>query len=97
MVSADTTKRFNLALARNIIAVGEGLTDSNGVISVDDLSTQGLVICSLSEDPGNDLVFSHVIIQKGQFIVYVKDASAATPISAAVLASKKVFYFILKR
>ncbi len=94
MVSKNNRNRFQFALASKDALIGEATTDSSGVVLIPGLKAEGLVMVIPSEDPGAALVLSDVLVGEGQFTVYTKNTGTD---ARAVLASKSLFYLLLKK
>lgn len=94
MVSKNTLKRFQAALATKDALIGVATTSSAGVVLVSELTADGMVLATFSEDPGANLVLSDIAVEAGQFTVYTKNTNTD---ARAVLASKSLFYLILKK
>jgi len=94
MVFNNTKKRLQHAFASKVTDVGEATTDSSGIIEIDGLTAGGFVLVTFAEDPGAALVLSDVEVESGRFTVYTKNTGTN---ARAVVASKKIFYLLLKK
>lgn len=65
-----------------------------GEIAITGMTPNGKVLVTLAENPGNNLVLSHIVADNGKITVYSKDVSA-TPSIAVALEGKKVNYLVL--
>lgn len=75
--------------------MSSGLTNASGEISVAGMTGTGKIVVTPIADLGNDLVFSHVICGSGKITVYVKDASAVSPIAAAAAGAGFAFAYVV--
>jgi hypothetical protein len=75
--------------------MGVATTDAAGDLPMLGMTATGKIVVTPIEDLGNDLVFSHVVCGVDTVRVFVKDASAVTPIAAAAAAIGFDFSYIV--
>lgn len=83
------------AVVAAVPVVGYGTTNASGEILVTSMTATGKVVVTPIEDPGSDLVFSHVVCGVGKITIYVKDASGTTPIAAAAAGAGFDYAYVI--
>jgi hypothetical protein len=90
-----TGKAFALRIMPGVINVtgfAQAATSSGGEISIASLTSSAVVIVTLAEDPGSNLVLSHIVAATGKITVYTGNTNTD---AKAVLNAKLVNYLVL--
>lgn len=85
-----------IATIPTLPTMNSATTSAIGEITLASMTATGAVLVTPIADPGNDIVFSHVICEAGKITVYVKDASAVSPIAATAANALTVAYLVIK-
>jgi hypothetical protein len=88
------------ALAAIAVLSGQattGTTTTAGEIAIAGMTANGKVIVTAAEDPGVNLVISHVVAASGKITVYTRTVVEAGTTAAAALSGKKVNYIVIAK
>jgi hypothetical protein len=83
---------------QNVLTMGQATTGTAGdagKITIANMTATGKIIVTAAEDPGENLVISHVVAGTGIVTVYTRTVVEAGTTAAAALSGKKVNYIVI--
>jgi len=90
--------RDKIETLQGALTMGQGTTGTSGTvgqIAIAGMTSAGKVIVTAAEDPGTNLVISHVVAGTGLITVYTRTVVEAGTTAAAPLDSKLVNYIVI--
>jgi hypothetical protein len=97
---AEIKEEIDESIAALVVASGQattGTTTTAGEIAIAGMTANGVVIVTAAEDPGVNLVISHVVAASGKITVYTRTVVEAGTTAAAALSGKKVNYIVIAK
>ena len=97
---AEIKEEIDESIAAFVVASGQATTGTAGTageITIADMTANGVVIVTAAEDPGVNLVISHVVAASGKITVYTRTVVEAGTTAAAALSGKKVNYIVIAK
>ena len=99
-ILTEVKAEIDEAIAALVVASGQattGTTTTAGEIAIAGMTATGKVIVTAAEDPGENLVISHVVAGSGKITVYTRTVVEAGTTAAAALSGKKVNYIVISK
>jgi hypothetical protein len=99
-VLSQVKAEIDESIAALVVASGQattGTTTAAGEIAIAGMTSAGKVIVTAAEDPGVNLVISHVVAASGKITVYTRTVVEAGTTAAVALSGVKVNYIVIAK